>query len=130
MKKLGWFMLIISCILLLGLGLKLTGYVTYDSPCIGDANNDGVVSAGDYASVQANFGNTCPINNSFCPGDANKDGIVSAADQSAVQANFGNTCKQIVIEVSSIIQIIIYLNLNVLHLISFVLRGLAFQILR
>ena len=112
-------MLIISCILLLGLGLKLTGYVTYDSPCIGDANNDGVVSAGDYASVQANFGNTCPINNSFCPGDANKDGIVSAADQSAVQANFGNTCKQIVIEVSRLVtdnqvQLAIVSNKNVL----------------
>ncbi len=52
----------------------------------GDANHDGVVSAGDYASVQANFGNVGP----GIMGDANGDGVVSAGDYASVQANFGN----------------------------------------
>jgi hypothetical protein len=56
---------------------------------IGDANYDGVVSAGDYAAVQANFGNTGPIG-SVLFGDANRDGVVSAGDYATVQANFGN----------------------------------------
>ncbi len=54
----------------------------------GDANRDGVVSAGDYASVQANFGNT---GEPGILGDANGDGVVSAGDYAAVQAHFGNT---------------------------------------
>ena len=54
----------------------------------GDANGDGVVSAGDYASVQANFGNT---GDPGILGDANGDGVVSAGDYASVQANFGNT---------------------------------------
>ena len=54
----------------------------------GDANRDGVVSAGDYASVQANFGNTGDVG---ILGDANLDGVVSAGDYASVQANFGNT---------------------------------------
>jgi hypothetical protein len=54
----------------------------------GDANHDGVVSAGDYASVQANFGNT---GTEGILGDANGDGVVSAGDYASVQANFGNT---------------------------------------
>ncbi len=54
---------------------------------MGDANHDGVVSAGDYASVQANFGNV----GVGILGDANNDGVVSAGDYAAVQANFGNT---------------------------------------
>ncbi len=53
----------------------------------GDANRDGVVSAGDYASVQANFGST---GEAGIPGDANLDGVVSAGDYASVQANFGN----------------------------------------
>ncbi len=55
---------------------------------VGDANRDGVVSAGDYGSVQANFGHT------GLPGilgDANLDGVVSAGDYASVQANFGHT---------------------------------------
>ncbi len=56
----------------------------------GDANGDGVVSAGDYAAVQANFGNTGQAGGGL-PGDANGDGVVSAGDYAAVQANFGNT---------------------------------------
>ena len=55
---------------------------------LGDANRDGVVSAGDYASVQANFGNT---GNPGILGDANGDGVVSAGDYACVQAYFGNT---------------------------------------
>jgi fructan beta-fructosidase len=55
---------------------------------LGDANRDGVVSAGDYASVQANFGNT---GEAGILGDANGDGVVSAGDYASVQANFGNT---------------------------------------
>ena len=54
----------------------------------GDANSDGVVSAGDYAEVQANFGNTGDVG---IPGDANFDGVVSAGDFAMIQANFGNT---------------------------------------
>ena len=54
----------------------------------GDANRDGVVSAGDYASVQANFGST---GDPGILGDANGDGVVSAGDYASVQANFGNT---------------------------------------
>jgi hypothetical protein len=57
---------------------------------LGDANGDGVVSAGDYASVQANFGNTGSAGGGLT-GDANGDGVVSAGDYASVQANFGNT---------------------------------------
>jgi alkaline phosphatase len=53
----------------------------------GDANHDGVVSAGDYASVQGNFGNTGELD---ILGDADGDGVVSAGDYASVQANFGN----------------------------------------
>ena len=53
----------------------------------GDANGDGIVSAGDYSSVQANFGNTGAPG---ILGDANGDGVVSAGDYASVQANFGN----------------------------------------
>jgi hypothetical protein len=60
---------------------------------LGDANGDGVVSAGDYAAVQANFGNT---GTPGILGDANGDGVVSAGDYAAVQANFGNTASAIV----------------------------------
>ena len=34
---------------------------------LGDANGDGVVSAGDYAAVQANFGNTLPTQGAATP---------------------------------------------------------------
>ena len=57
---------------------------------LGDANHDGLVSADDYASVQANFGNTGAADGSLL-GDANHDGLVSADDYASVQANFGNT---------------------------------------
>jgi hypothetical protein len=53
----------------------------------GDANRDGVVSAGDYASVQSHFGDTGAAG---ILGDANIDGVVSAGDYASVQANFGN----------------------------------------
>ena len=54
----------------------------------GDANNDTLVSADDYASVQGAFGNTGAIG---IPGDANCDGLVSADDYASVQGNFGAT---------------------------------------
>ncbi len=54
----------------------------------GDANNDDVVSADDYGSVQVNFGDTGAVN---IPGDANLDGVVSADDYGSVQLNFGTT---------------------------------------
>ena len=54
----------------------------------GDANNDDLVSADDYASVQGAFGNTGAIG---IPGDANCDGLVSADDYASVQSNFGTT---------------------------------------
>jgi hypothetical protein len=54
----------------------------------GDANNDLLVSADDYASVQGSFGNTGAVG---IPGDANCDGLVSADDYASVQGNFGAT---------------------------------------
>ena len=54
---------------------------------LGDANGDGVVSADDYGSVQASFGDTGAPG---LPGDANGTGAVSADDYASVQANFGN----------------------------------------
>jgi hypothetical protein len=53
----------------------------------GDANVDGVVSAGDYLAIQSAFGDT-GVNEFY--GDANHDGVVSAADFAAVQANYGS----------------------------------------
>jgi hypothetical protein len=53
----------------------------------GDANGDGVVSAADYGSVQANFGST---GTPGILGDANIDGFVSAGDYISVQSNFGD----------------------------------------
>ena len=75
-----------------------TGYSQIDywevdalqGPLLGDANLDTVVSADDYASVQANFGNTGAAGGGLL-GDANHDGLVSADDYASVQANFGNT---------------------------------------
>ena len=52
----------------------------------GDANNDGVVSADDYGSVQLHFGDTGEVN---ILGDANLDGVVSADDYGSVQLHFG-----------------------------------------
>jgi hypothetical protein len=54
----------------------------------GDANNDLLVSADDYASVQGAFGNT---GNPGLSGDANGSGAVSADDYASVQGNFGAT---------------------------------------
>ncbi len=54
----------------------------------GDANNDGLVSADDYASVQGHFGDTGAVS---IPGDANGDGLVSADDYASVQSHFGDT---------------------------------------
>ena len=53
----------------------------------GDANGDGVVSADDYASIQANFGSA---NDTGILGDADGDGVISANDYASVQSNFGN----------------------------------------
>ena len=58
----------------------------------GDANRDGVVSAGDYASVQSHFGETGA---NGILGDASCDGVVSAGDYASVQANFGNVAPPI-----------------------------------
>ena len=63
---------------------------TVSTALLGDANLDTVVSADDYASVQANFGNTGAAGGGLL-GDANHDGLVSADDYASVQANFGNT---------------------------------------
>jgi peptidyl-prolyl cis-trans isomerase A (cyclophilin A) len=54
----------------------------------GDADGDGVVSAGDYAAVQANFGATGDVG---ILGDTNFDGVVDDEDYAVVNANFGNT---------------------------------------
>ena len=75
-------------------GYLIDMIVTYEvDPLVwllGDANLDTVVSADDYASVQANFGNTGAAGGGLL-GDANHDGLVSADDYASVQANFGNT---------------------------------------
>ncbi|HDY65965.1 MAG TPA: PEP-CTERM sorting domain-containing protein, partial [Phycisphaerae bacterium] len=55
---------------------------------LGDANGDGMVSADDYAAVQAGFGNTGATG---LPGDANGTGTVSADDYVSVQLYFGAT---------------------------------------
>lgn len=55
---------------------------------LGDANLDGIVSADDYASVQANLGSVGSPGGGLV-GDANHDGIVSADDYASIQANFG-----------------------------------------
>ena len=60
----------------------------------GDANRDGYVSAGDYASVQSNFGNT---GDAGIPGDANLYGAVSAGDYASVHANFGNAAPTVAV---------------------------------
>ena len=72
-----------------GLNPPLYYYQRISEPTLleGDANRDGVVSAGDYSSVQANFGAT---GEAGILGDANGDGVVSAGDYASVQANFGN----------------------------------------
>ena len=70
--------------------LYVEGVPAAASYLLGDANLDTVVSADDYASVQANFGNTGAAGGGL-PGDANHDGLVSADDYASVQANFGNT---------------------------------------
>ena len=62
--------------------------IPYIDMLFGDANGDGVVSAGDYASVQSHFGESGAQG---IPGDANGDGVVSAGDYACIQANFGNT---------------------------------------
>ncbi len=54
----------------------------------GDANGDGMVTAGDYASVCSHFGD---MGDPGIPGDANLDGVVSAGDYASVQSNFGST---------------------------------------
>ena len=56
----------------------------------GDANGDGLVSADDYASVQANFGNIGAPGISLL-GDTNQDRVVSADDYASVQSHFGET---------------------------------------
>ena len=75
--------------------VRSQGYISYDNFSMtqpgpagnpGDANNDLVVSADDYGSVQLNFGATGDIG---IPGDANCDGVVSADDYGSVQLNFG-----------------------------------------
>ncbi len=71
-----------------GRGLKQIQVEPLNPLLAGDANRDSVVSAGDYASVQANFGSVGELG---IPGDANGDGVVSAGDYASIQANFGNT---------------------------------------
>ena len=68
--------------------MTLTGQIIPELCLPGDANNDGVVSADDYASVQGAFGNTGAVG---ILGDANCDGLVSADDYASVQGNFGAT---------------------------------------
>ncbi len=55
---------------------------------LGDANGSDTVSADDYGSVQANFGDTGVPG---LPGDANGTGAVSADDYGSVQLYFGAT---------------------------------------
>ena len=68
--------------------LVLRKEIELETELFGDANGDGVVSAGDYSAVQGFFGNT---GEPGIFGDANFDGVVSAGDYAAIQANFGAT---------------------------------------
>ncbi|MFG0292215.1 MAG: hypothetical protein ACF8MJ_03570 [Phycisphaerales bacterium JB050] len=78
------------------LGAPLDGNSTLDpgavytfgaqSPCPGDASDDGIVDLADLNLVLANFGTA----NSA--GDANGDGMVDLADLNLVLANFGVSC--------------------------------------
>ncbi len=60
----------------------------------GDANNDGLVSAGDYACIQSNLGATGPADGTLY-GDANADGTVSVGDYASVQTNFDTGAPQV-----------------------------------
>ena len=62
--------------------------VILDPGLLGDADNNGLVSADDYSSVQSHFGDT---GDPSIPGDANCDGLVSADDYASVQSHFGDT---------------------------------------
>ncbi len=55
----------------------------------GDADRNGVVSAGDYGSVQINFGDSGGTWDPLLFGDADMNGVVSAGDYGSVQINFG-----------------------------------------
>ncbi len=71
-----------------------SGHTTFEvlpGPLIGDADHDGLVSADDYASIQAHFGDT---GDPGILGDANWDGFVSADADTTIGiggCNFGCT---------------------------------------
>jgi len=61
-------------------------------PLLGDATNDGQVTAADLIAVRQNLGNVGPPLNGFGTllGDANDDGQVTAEDLITVRQNMGN----------------------------------------
>ena len=61
--------------------LDAFAFPALDTPHPGDANHDYMVSADDFASIQAHFGETGDLG---ILGDANIDGVVSADDYGAV----------------------------------------------
>lgn len=63
--------------------------VAAPAPCVGDADNDGVVNFSDITSVLANFGLT---NAGPGQGDADVSGSVDFSDVTSVLANFGSDC--------------------------------------
>ncbi len=56
-------------------------------PCVGDFNNDSVVSSGDLLFILAEFG--CVLN---CTADINDDTVVNTADLLIFLSLFGNQC--------------------------------------
>jgi len=67
-------------------------------PLLGDATNDGQVTAADLIAVQQNLGSVGPPLNGFGTlwGDANDDGQVTAADLITVRQNYGNVAPPVV----------------------------------
>ena len=69
--------------------MDLSGVIPELARLLGDANQDYLVSADDFACIQAHYGDIgLPGGNLL--GDANHDGLVGADDFASVQANFGN----------------------------------------
>ncbi len=78
----------------------------------GDANGDGMVTAGDYASVCSHFGD---MGDPGIPGDANYDGVVSAGDYASVQSNFGSTSGGQILPESATMSLVIVGGLSLIR---------------
>ena len=64
------------------------GFIDLHRGLLGDANDDGVVNAADFATLSSNFGKSGA---GWAGGDFNNDGVVDFADFAALSNNFGGT---------------------------------------